>query len=176
MIPEERHANEQYFFDGPTCRRLAELLAGFARPCCLCAPLVAQALVARHRPVWLLDIDRRFASVPGFVEWNVCRPRRLDVDFDVILCDPPFFKVGLQQLFAALRMLGRYDFGRRLMISYLVRRSGALLATFARFGLRPTGVRLGYLSVQSCAKNEIELYANWDWQRENPRFTGAANG
>lgn len=109
----------------------------------------------------VLDVDRRFGELPGFVEWDLYRPRHLDEAFDLVLCDPPFFNVSLSQLFTAIRLLCHFDLARKIMIAYPVRRQSAILGTFAPFGLRTTGYRPGYLTVQQCLKNEIEFFANF---------------
>jgi hypothetical protein len=158
---EERHEREQYFFDATTLAELADVVGGFGRVCCLCAPMLGRELHRRGRPVRVLDVDRRFADVPGFVEWDLCRPAYLDDEFDLVVCDPPFFNVSLSQLFTAVRLLCHFNLGKPVMISYPVRRQRAILGTFAPFGLRPTGYRPGYLTVQECEKNEIEFYANF---------------
>ena len=160
--PEELHAREQYFFDADTLEALADFVGRFERPCLLCAPMLGRALHERGRDVRVLDVDRRFADLPGFVEWDLYRPRHLDEAFDLVLCDPPFFNVSLSQLFTAVRLLCRFDLSHRVMISFPLRRSRALLGTFAPFGLAPTGYSPGYLTVQRCAKNDIEFYANFD--------------
>lgn len=162
---EEHHHREQYFFDEQTLDELAGFVGSFSSPCCLCAPMLGRELHRRGRVVTVLDVDRRFADLPGFIEWNLYRPRHLDREFDLILCDPPFFNVSLSQLFTAIRLLCRFDLTRRVMISYPLRRQNAILGTFAPFNLRPTGYRPGYLTVQKCEKNEIEFYANFDlWE------------
>jgi hypothetical protein len=160
---EENHQREQYFFDEPTLAALADYVSAFSNPCLLCAPMVGRELHRRGRTVRVLDVDRRFAGLPGFVEWDLYRPRHLDEDFDLVLCDPPFFNVSLSQLFTAIRLLARFDYAQRIAIAYLVRRESAILGTFARFNLAPTGFFPSYQTVQSCAKNDIQFYANFDW-------------
>jgi hypothetical protein len=159
---EERHEREQYFFDRPTLDALADLLGRFERPCCLCAPMLGGEMHRRGRVVRVLDVDRRFADLAGFVEWDLYRPRHLDEDFDLLLCDPPFFNVSLSQLFTAARLLCHFDLSRKVMISYPVRRQNAILGTFAPFNLKPTGYHPGYRTVQKCEKNDIEFYANFE--------------
>lgn len=158
----ERHEHEQYFFDQATIDVVAGLLEGFERPGVLCAPLVGTELEDRGLPVTTLDIDERFATLRGFRRWDAARPRRLDVRFDVIFCDPPFFRLSLSQLFRALRMLAGYDFAQPLAVTGLVRRRTALLGTFAPFGLRSSGWRMGYRTVQPGRRNEIELFVNFE--------------
>jgi len=160
--PEEHHHREQYFFDPPTLATLADFVQTFDRPCCLCAPMLGRELHRRGKSVAVLDVDRRFAALPGFIEWDLYRPSHLEPDFDLILCDPPFFNVSLSQLFAAIRMLSHFDLSRKVMISYPVRRQAAILGAFTPFNLHATGYRPGYLTVQKCEKNDIEFYANFD--------------
>jgi hypothetical protein len=70
----EDHQREQCFFDPPTIDRLAGLLASYQRPLCLCAPTVAEELLRRGRAPRLLEIDARFAHLPGFLRWDLYRP------------------------------------------------------------------------------------------------------
>ncbi|HUS13423.1 MAG TPA: hypothetical protein VM536_00180 [Chloroflexia bacterium] len=158
----ERHENEQYFFDRPTLDHLAGVVAAYPNPCCLCAPLLGQELERRGVAVRTLDVDDRFATLRGFRHYDLCRPEWLGEEFGLILCDPPFFRVSLSQLFAAIRFLSRNDYRQPLLISYLSRRSANILGTFARFGLQPTGLHPGYQTVQTVARNEIEFFGNLD--------------
>lgn len=159
---EEQHGREQYFFDSATIERLADFVGSFERPCCLCAPMVGRALHERGKSVAVLDVDHRFEDLPGFVEWDLFRPRHLSEQFDLILVDPPFFNVSLSQLFTAVRLLAHFDLSQKLMIAYPVRRQAALLQVFARFQLSSSGWKPGYLTVQNCDRNEIEFFANVD--------------
>jgi hypothetical protein len=156
----ERHEHEQYFFDGGTLLRLAEFVSTFQNPCCLCAPLLGKALVERGHPVRILDIDARFASLPGFALYDLQHPSWLGEDFDLLVCDPPFYSLSLSRLFGAVRMLARNDYTQPLLISYLRRRAASILGTFAPFRLRPTGYCPGYQTVKACERNEIEFFSN----------------
>ena len=169
-LPEEHHHREQYFFDGQTLGELANFIGLFQSPCCLCAPMLGRELHHRGRKVAVLDVDQRFGDLPGFVEWDLYRPKHLDQEFDLIVCNPPFFKVSLSQLFTAVRLLCHFNLTRQVMISYPLRRRNAILGTFAPFNLAPTGYRPGYLTVRQCEKNDIEFYANFDLPSPVPRF------
>jgi hypothetical protein len=156
----ELHENEQYFFDAATVAHLVAFLSMYERPCLLCAPMVGRGLVeAGHAPT-ILDIDDRFSHLPGFLHWDIHRPQWIDRRFDIILCDPPFFTISLSRLFHALRILAHHDYSQPLLIGYLRRRQTALLGTFARFGLEPTGYSPAYITVQSLGRNEIEFFGN----------------
>jgi hypothetical protein len=157
----EQHEYEQYFFDRPTLAHLADFIEqGFTRPCCLCAPLLGQALVERGVGVTILDRDERFAQLPGFRRYDLFHPLWLAESFDLIVCDPPFFQVSLSQLFTAIRMLSHYNLSQPLLVSYLRRRSANLLGTFSPFNLSPTGYSPTYQTVQALERNEIEFFSN----------------
>ena len=168
---DERHENEQYFFDVGTLAHLRRFVAGYESPCCVCAPSLGRALAEAGVPVRVLDIDERFSSVPGFRRWDLSRPEYLDEAFDLILCDPPFFNVSLSRLFAALRTLSRNDFRQKLLVSYLCRRADALTGTFAQFGLEATGYRPGHETVEPVERNAIEFFGNLDAE-ETRRLRG----
>src|SRR5678815_312657 len=140
----ELHKAEQYFFDRPTLDHLATFVSSFDNPCCLCAPLLGKHIVERGHHVRILDIDDRFESIPGFVSFDLYRPRWLGESFDLILCDPPFYSVSLSQLFVAIRIIARHDYAQPLLVSYLTRRATNVLGAFSPFNLRATGYRPGY--------------------------------
>jgi Probable N6-adenine methyltransferase len=156
----EDHQREQYFFDPPTLDHLADFVAGYVNPACVCAPMLGRALADRGVDVAVLDIDTRFADLPRFREFNVGRPVPTGESYGLIVCDPPFFTVSLSTLFGALRMLAGYDFEQPLLIGYLARRAAALTGTFHRFGLVDTGYEPGYLTVQPVERNRIRFYGN----------------
>jgi len=159
---EERHEQEQYFFDDARAGAIADMLQPLGRVCVLCAPKVGIELEHRgHGPV-VLDVDKRFGSLRGFRWWDISRPTFIAEKFDVIFADPPFFNVSLSQLATAVRMLSHHDFTQRLVIGYLTRRANAIIGTFAPFGLQPTGFRPGYETVESVDRNVIELFANFE--------------
>ena len=157
---DERHENEQYFFDGATLDHLTAFVGRFERPCCICAPMLGRRLAQARRNVRILDIDERFADCAGFRRWDLNRPEWLGEDYDLIVCDPPFFNISLSRLFVALRTLARNQYAQKLLISYPVRRAQNLLGTFDRFALAPTGYLPSYLTVQATERNAIEFYGN----------------
>lgn len=160
----ELHENEQYFFSEQTLKQFSELLEPFLTPCILCAPTLAQSLqeyAGSQKTICALDIDTRFEKLlPGFRLWNLYKPTRIDERFDIIFCDPPFFNCSLSQLFSAIRLLSDFDYSQPIMICYLLRREQALLGTFAKFSIQPTGVFASYKTVQDSERNVIQLYSN----------------
>lgn len=158
--PPEHHHREQYFFDTPTLTRLADLLEPFERPCLLCCPMLGRELVRRGRVVTVLELDERFADLPGFRRWDLARPEWLGETFDVICCDPPFFGLSLTALRRAIDRLARHDPAQPLMITYLARREDALLRAFARYQLAPLDCPIAYATVVDSPRNAVRLYGN----------------
>lgn len=158
----ELHGNEQYFFDDATVQVLADFVIAnnFVLPCCLCCPLLGRELVNCGLETRILDCDERFADVQGFVPYDLYRPAWTGEKYGVIICDPPFFKVSLSQLFRAIRVLARHDFAQPLMIFYLSRRATNVMGTFARFNLQATGWQPRYQTVQRVERNQIEAFSN----------------
>ncbi|MEL6613290.1 MAG: hypothetical protein AAFQ53_14415, partial [Bacteroidota bacterium] len=118
---------------------LADALAAYGYVCCLCAPTLAETLVKRGQQVTLLDLDERFAHVPGFQRYDLTKPEWLESEFDVIVCDPPFFTVSLTQLRQALATLSHHRTEVPVLVSYLTRRDRKILTNFAEYDFRPTG-------------------------------------
>lgn len=160
----ELHACEQYFWDDATVSRLADVAARFENPACLCAPLLGTELERRAVACSTLDVDERFAHLKGFSRFDVYRPAWQGERFGAIICDPPFWIVSLSQLFAAIRLLAQHDFEQPLAVCYPTRRSANLGATFARFGLKPTGFYPAYRTVNTQEERDrIEFFANFSF-------------
>lgn len=156
----ELHENEQYFFAPPTVEHLADFAAQFARPCCLCTPLIGAALEKRGIECVTLDCDERFSHLKGFQLYDLFRPQWLGEEFGLIVCDPPFFKASLSQLFTAIRVLSRYDFSQPILLCYLSRRATNVTGAFTPFKLEATGYHPAYQTVRNLARNEIEIFGN----------------
>lgn len=158
---QERHELEQYFFDRRTIADLSSLIRAHTSPLLLCAPTLARALAQEGRHVWALDIDDRFAALPGYTRWNIRRPTPVDFQPTLIFCDPPFFSVSLSDLFRAVRLLANFDFTTPIAISYLTRRARAIESVFSPFHLRATGYRPTYQTVKNIQRNDIQVFANF---------------
>lgn len=155
---QEIHRREQYFFDEPTLAHLAKFISGFERPVLLCTPMLGRYLNERGVFAQVLDVDHRFADLPGFRHWNIHNPEWLGYRPGLILCDPPFHTVKLDRLFRAVRVLAGFDVTVPLAVSWLKRRERALLGTFAPFGLGPTDYRPGYVTVSE--QTDIRFYGS----------------
>jgi hypothetical protein len=122
--------------------------------------MLGRALVHSGRSPRILDIDDRFSGTRGYRRWDIQRPERLPETYDIIVCDPPFFNVSLSRLFRAIRVLAQERFDQPLLVSYLRRRSEALLGAFRPFNLEATGFLPVYVTVQPAERNDVEFFGN----------------
>ena len=169
----ERHENEQYFFDHKTVKHLAAFLVRYETSCVICAPMLGTELAGMGVGVRILDVDERFSTVRGFRRWDINRPDRLSERYGIIVCDPPFFNVSLSRLFTAIRILAHNDFSQPLLVSYLRRRTNAILGTFAPFSLEKTGFFPSYVTVQAVERNDIEFFGNLGFEAHEQLRNGA---
>jgi len=156
----EIHKHEQYFYDPTTLDHLARFMESWSSPCCVCAPMLGKHVADRGGKVTILDIDERFTGTKGFQKYDIYRPTWLGTSFDLIVCDPPFFNASLSDLFAAIRTLSLNNFQQPMLISYLSRRADAIVGTFSKFNLAPTGYFPNYQTVQDVGRNKIEMFSN----------------
>lgn len=155
----ENHDLEQYFFDTPTVAKLADFASQFSNPCLLCMPTVGEELERRGVAATTLDTDERFSHLKGFRKFDLYRPVPTGEKYGIILCDPPFNKVKLSQLFDAVRALSS-GWEQPLGITYMKSREGALLGTFAKFNLQATGYNASYITIKQAEHNVVTLYSS----------------
>jgi hypothetical protein len=157
-IPED-HRFEQFFFDGPTTRRLAAEAMRYRRPLLLCLPSIAEALEAAGHPYRLLDRDTRFQHLAGWQRWDLQKPELVFEDFDAILCDPPFANVTLPELVRAIDLLAAGAARPPAVhLAYIDTREPSLLRAFTHHGLTRRFGPLGYRSVKAETQARIAWY------------------
>jgi len=156
----ERQEIEQYFFDADTLDDLARLASRFDNPCCLCTPSLGEELERRDIRATTLDLDGRFTHLKGFRPYDLSNPQPLNERFGIIICDPPFLTISLPQLFKAIELLSQGDHTQPLLINNLSSRAPQITRVFAPFGVRPTGYRPRYRTIQNVGRNTMELFGN----------------
>lgn len=161
---EELHQYEQFFYEPNTLSQLAEFVTKFEKICCVCTPLLGKFLVEKGKSVTILDIDTRFDSVAGFQQYNLYEPQPLEETYELLICDPPFQKISLSQLFKALRVLSGNNFAQPILLSFLQERANDVLGTFAPFQLQKTGYYPQYVSLRKQEWEHIEFFSNLEEQ------------
>ena len=97
---------EQYFFTENVLITLIDSLLFEENIVCLCTPAVADAFwQIKKKEVWCLDIDERFNYLPKFIKFIVLSPEKIEIVPNVIIIDPPFFKIKLIDLYNTVEML-----------------------------------------------------------------------
>jgi hypothetical protein len=161
-MKEKKNQFEQYFFDADTVAQLADAVADFPCPCCLCAPTIGGELSRRGVDCAVLDADSRWSALKGFQRYEIRRPKRLDESFGVIVADPPFFSVSLGELFKAIRYLSHGEESQPILFCHLVRRGPEIVERFARYRVEPIAYYPGYQTVQN---NGIQFFGNLGAER-----------
>lgn len=156
----EKPEIEQFFFDEPTLNRLARLAVRFSNPCCLCTPSLGQELEKGGVSCRTLDVDARFSHLRGFRPYDLGEPEPLGERFGVIICDPPFLTITLQQLFHAVEILSLGNYAQPLLINCLSSRAPLITRIFTPFGLKSTGYGPGYEKIQNSGRNRMEFFGN----------------
>jgi len=165
MFPEgfvERRDLEQYFWTEETVMRLMKALEYTPDCCCLATPSLAQGMHVTGREETLLDIDTRFEYLPKFRYWDIQCPSPVGETFRVVVFDPPFFYIAMDQLFKAVTEVCNGHTSTKLLIGFLKREEPLLLKTFAPFKLRQTNFPLEYATVKPNKWRNYALYANVD--------------
>ena len=162
---KERHDLEQYFWTEDTVCRLMNAVADEVEGtvCCMSTPSLAHAFFLQNRSEPLLDIDLRFQYLPRFRYFDLLSPKNSDEeDNRIIVFDPPFFYIPMENLFEAVRVICKNDFRTKILIGFLVREEGLLMRTFAPFNLKKTKFTLEYASVKENKWRNYALYSNID--------------
>lgn len=161
----ELHENEQYFFTKEFEDWYVNTLVNFfpdKKICCVCCPRIGVRLVEAGLDVKILDIDTRFNTYTQFVYYDVKDPQYLEDEFDVIVCDPPFFNVSFTELLHAIKTLTHFTMYKTVFMTYLKRREEKFLTKFQDFDLYRVKNRPQYQTVDvTDPKNDIRLYCNY---------------
>ena len=161
---EERHDLEQYFWTEDTVKKLMLAMESFTDVCCLTTPSLAHAWHIEGKEEALYDIDTRFEYLPKFRYYDISKDYLDEVkeQFRIVVFDPPFFYIPMEQLFKAVSHIVNNDFNTKIMIGFLKREEKSLLEYFDPFGLRRTNFSLKYTTVKPNKWANYALYSNID--------------
>ena len=154
------YALSQYFFTSECVDFLIDNLDKFKNPCCVGTPRLAKGWLDRGRIVRLLDIDNRFSSLPGFICYDISKPKVLDEKFDVIIMDPTF-KFGDDVLLKAVNILSHNDYSQKLLLIHATSNTTSILKKFKEYNLRPTGYYPKYSNLRKEGKKIVMCFSNF---------------
>lgn len=170
----ERHDLEQYFFTKDMIDKyINALMMRFQdketieqKLCLICCPSLATAFYERHNiAIPCLDIDTRFQNLPGFRYFDLQKPYEFKNQFELILIDPPFFYITLEQMAHSISIICQNSdakLGCKLMISFPTKDEQRVKTAFHAFGLEKTSLELEYATVGPNRWSNYVLFANTD--------------
>ena len=140
--------------------------------CLICAPSLSKAFYDQlGYTVTILDIDKRFEDLPGFIYFDLQKPeecqdpRVLNNNFELIIFDPPFFYITLDQMSEALQVLSRNSSHHKEMklgMSFMTRDETPVKKAFHQFALEKTTLQLEYATVKPNRWDNYGWYSNTD--------------
>ena len=135
----ERRDLEQYFVTKQTINnyitaftlRYPEQAELEKKLCLICCPSLAKAFYEQlGYTIACLDIDERFNQLPGFRYFDLQQPVAFHNEFEIILFDPPFFYISLEQMSAAIQVVANGNKEMKLMMSFMTKEEKAVRNAF----------------------------------------------
>ena len=160
----------QYFFTKECVDYLIDSLDKFNNPCCVGTPRLAKGWFDRGRNVRLLDIDERFSFLPGFIYFDITKPKVLDEKFDIIIMDPTF-NWGDDVLLKTVNILSHNDNSQKLLLIHRLSNSTSILEKFKEYNLKPTGYYPEYSNIHWGWKNYVMCFSNFEFPYYLPKST-----
>ncbi len=157
---------EQYFFTEKVLLDIIDALEYEENILCLCTPAVADAFWRiKQKKIICLDIDKRFNYLPGFIYFDVLNPHKIDFKPNVIIVDPPFFKINLFDLYNTVDFLTQKDKSTKLIFAFVKREQKFLLYNFESYNLQLTKFKLEYRSVDPTKWDNYGIYTNYEFKK-----------
>lgn len=157
---------EQYFFSENVLKSLVDILEYEDNIVCLCTPAVADAFWRlKNKQVVCLEIDKRFSYLPGYKCYDVLNPEEIDIVPNVIIIDPPFFKMRLVDLYKCVEVLTKGNKNTKIIFAFIQREDKSLLFVFKPYNLQLTKFKLEYQSVDPTKWSNYALYSNYEFNK-----------
>jgi len=166
---------EQYFFSENVIRNIVEALEYEENIICLGTPAVADGFFKfKNRRVLCLDVDTRFSYLPGYKYFDMLKPTEIYEEEqnsenifkpNVLIIDPPFFKMNLLDLFNCVEFLTKGDKSAKILFAFVQREERALLNIFKSYHLQRTKFKLEYRHVDPTKWDNYALYSNCEFSK-----------
>lgn len=158
---------EQYFFTENVLHQLVETFQYFNNILCLCTPAVADAFYRmKKKAVLCIDIDDRFSYLPNFIHGDVTKLDEIALPDgykpDVIIVDPPFFKMQLVDLYNFIEKITDKDKSTKIIFAFVIREDKKLLRVFKEYNLQLTKFKLEYQNVDPTKWENYGIYSNFE--------------
>jgi hypothetical protein len=160
----ENHKYEQFFWTENVVKQLLNACEYqyVEETCCLTTPSLAHGFHESGRDEVLLDIDERFKYLPKYKFYDVRNPHKIDDSIKLLIMDPPFFIVPIEQFRKAVDILTDSDYTTKIMIGFLKRDEKKLMEAFNDYKIKRTTFKLEYASIKQNKWSNFALYSNID--------------
>jgi len=158
----EKHEYEQFFWTKETVQQLMNSCLIFDDCCCLTTPSLAHEFHVNNNDQTLLDIDERFNYLPKFKYYDVREPYELDETFQLLILDPPFFYVPIDEFRKAVDIITDKNYNTKILLGFIKRKEKQLMQAFKPYNLKMTNFQLKYASIKPNKWNNFALYSNVD--------------
>lgn len=107
-------------------------------------------------------MNTRFDYLPRYKYYDVCSPTEIDEKFRIIILDPPYFVVPIEQFRVAVDKITKKDYTTKILLGFLKREEKKLMKAFDDYNLKPTRFPLEYASIKPSKWKNFCLYSNMD--------------
>ncbi|MCK4891286.1 MAG: methyltransferase [Candidatus Pacebacteria bacterium] len=164
---EERHDLEQYFFSQETAQEMFNIFIRRSlsenKECCfLCCPVLAEIAEKEgfEKNTTLLNIDERFNKLKSYRKFDISADKidtELEKQFDMIICNPPFFGIEPNQLGKTVESLLKNE--GEAYIVFLKRKTEEFYSAMEKLGFNVEKLKfkLDYKTIKDPI-NRIALY------------------
>lgn len=161
-LSENKKKFEQFFWTIETVQRLVKSFeyTYMGERCCLTTPSLAHAWYIQGQDEVCLDIDERFQYLPKYHFYDVREPRKIEGEFRIIILDPPYFVVPIEEFRKAVDVITDHKYDTKII--FLKREEKRLLSAFDDYKLKPTKFPLEYASIKPSKWSNFCLYSNVD--------------
>ncbi len=159
---------EQYFFSENVIKNICDALEYEENIICLGTPAVADGFYKiKNKTVLCLDIDTRFSYLPGYKYYDIKKYSEFEIleKPDVLIIDPPFFKMNLVDLYNCVESITQGDKKTKIIFAFVHREEKALLNIFKPYKLQLTKFKLEYRYVEASKWDNYSLYSNCEFNK-----------
>ena len=157
---------EQYFFTENMIKILCDSLDFEEDIVCLGTPAVAHGFWKfKNKIVLCLDIDYRFNYLPGYKLFDIMNPSNIEIKPKLLIIDPPFFKMNLNDLFDCIEKLTGGDKTTKILFAFVQREERSLLNIFKSYNLKLTKFSMEYRFVDVSKWCNYRLYSNYEFNK-----------
>ena len=161
---DEKHEYEQFFWTQNVVDKLMDACKYqfVEKICCLTTPSLAHGFHDNDREEVLLDVDKRFSYLPKYKYYDVRDPYKMNESFELLVLDPPFYVVPIEQFKTAVDVLTGKNYETKLIIGFLKREEKRLMQAFKDYNIKKTGFKLEYAAIKPNKWDNFALYSNVD--------------